>query len=223
MRSRRTLIFSGLVGAAGVLIIAGAVLAIDPSPSLSAPPSAAASPEATQTPTATPTATATPAPLSTPEAPAATPTAAEKPDAQETPDAEPAPQTLKGTLRAGTDADGDAAYFIGHTRLGVGPPWFWGDRNPLAGYVGKSVTVTGHMDDGKPDSAKANAKAKVGDGPEFEVYTVNGMTVRAPGKPPWAGGPKVVGEKHPGYKGWSQGQAGKDKGAKAAPTATQKP
>jgi hypothetical protein len=40
--------------------------------------------------------------------------------------------------------------------------------------------------------------------PEIEVFSVttsDGQTteIRSPGKPPWAGGPKVVGEKHPGF------------------------
>lgn len=40
--------------------------------------------------------------------------------------------------------------------------------------------------------------------PEMEVFSVttsDGHTteIRSPGKPPWAGGPKVVGEKHPGF------------------------
>ncbi len=63
--------------------------------------------------------------------------------------------------------------------------------------------MTGHTETGNPAKAKANAKAK-DSGPEFEVLTVNGKTIREPGKPPWAGGPKVVGPSHPGYAGWSK-------------------
>jgi hypothetical protein len=35
----------------------------------------------------------------------------------------------------------------------------------------------------------------------FSVTTGDGQTteIRSPGKPPWAGGPKAVGEKHPGF------------------------
>ncbi len=213
MRNQKTRLLAIVGAAAVVLAIAGAALAADPSASPSGSPEASASSEATSTPAptlspASPAAQSTPAP--TPKA-AATPVA---PKTTETPDTEPAPATLKGVLTTGTDADGDPAYFIGATRIGVGPPWFWGDKNPLAPYVGKTVTLTGHMDEGKPASTNPNGKAKAAEGPEFEVYTVNGTTVRAPGKPPWAGGPKVVGEKHPGYKGWSQGQAGKDKAPK---------
>ena len=40
--------------------------------------------------------------------------------------------------------------------------------------------------------------------PELEVFSItsgDGQTteIRSPGKPPWAGGPKAVGEKHPGF------------------------
>ena len=69
------------------------------------------------------------------------------------------------------------------------------------------------MKSGNP--AKANAKAK-DSGPEFEVLAVNGKTIREPGKPPWAGGPKVVGPSHPGYAGWSKNH-GNGNGAKASP------
>ena len=206
MRDPKTRLLAIVGAAAVVLAIAGAALAADPSASPSGSPEASAS--------------SSPAPTASPASPAATaatpvaPKAAATPEAAETPDSEPAPSTLKGVLTTGTDADGDKAYFIGTTRIGIGPPWFWGDKNPLAPYVGKTVTLTGHMDEGKPASTNPSGKAKPAEGPEFEVYTVNGTTVRAPGKPPWAGGPKVVGEKHPGYKGWSQGQAGKDKAPK---------
>jgi len=109
-----------------------------------------------------------------------------------------------------------AANGLNGTELSVGPPWFWGTKNPLEPYVGKSVTVTGRMET-DPPSTKANGKANNADGPEFEVYTVNGSKVRAEGKPPWAGGPKAVGERHPGYAGWSNGKADKADKAKAAP------
>jgi len=85
-------------------------------------------------------------------------------------------------------------------RLDAGPPWFFGDKHPLAPFVGKTVTVTGEQ---------------VGD--EVDVETVDGVRLREPGKPPWAGGWKVVGSAHPGWSQekwdrWQQHQA--DKGAK---------
>jgi hypothetical protein len=101
--------------------------------------------------------------------------------------------TLKGTIQSATDADGKAAYTIadgGKTyTLEAGPPWFWGDNHPLKPYVGKSVTVVGEVAEGSTD---------------VDVVSVDGKALRAPGKPPWAGGWKVVGERHPG---WSQEKA----------------
>ncbi len=153
-------------------------------------------------------------------APAAAPSVAPKSAATpkpakptETPDAAEVITTLTGTLTTKTGADGDVGYYIGDAELSVGPPWFWGDKHPLKGLVGQTITVTGHVETGNP--AKANAKAK-DSGPEFEVLTVNGKTIREPGKPPWAGGPKVVGPSHPGYAGWSKNH-GNGNGAKASP------
>jgi hypothetical protein len=99
--------------------------------------------------------------------------------------------TLKGTVAATTDADGGVTYTItadGKTqRLSAGPPWFWGDKNPLKAAVGKTVTISGEQS-----------------GDEVDVLTIDGTAVREAGKPPWAGGPKVVGSAHPG---WSQDKA----------------
>ncbi len=126
---------------------------------------------------------------------AASPTPA---PAAETPDVEPAPTPLTGVLKTVQDADGDTEYLIGTTSISVGPSWFWGTNHPLSGLTG-TVTVTGHMDDGTgAKNDKDTTKVHV---PEFEVYTVNGETIRKAGKPAWAGGPKAVGATHPGYRG----------------------
>ncbi|HYO41696.1 MAG TPA: hypothetical protein VES19_00730 [Candidatus Limnocylindrales bacterium] len=104
-------------------------------------------------------------------------------------------------LNTSKDADGDTEYAIGTTRISIGPAWFWGAGNPLAGLAGETVTVTGHIDDGAgpaKDAASDTSKVRT---PEFEVYAVNGKTVRDPGRPAWAGGPKVVGAAHPGSGG----------------------
>jgi hypothetical protein len=37
---------------------------------------------------------------------------------------------------------------------------------------------------------------------DVSVDTVDGVALRAAGRPPWAGGPKAVGERHPGWKAW---------------------
>ena len=122
-------------------------------------------------------------------------------DPSPTPMAEPTPgpiETLTGVIDTRVATDGDTQYVVGTTELSIGPAWFWGTKNPLTPYVGKSVTVTGRTETGTPP-AKTGTTPKVSSTHEFEVLTVNGTTVRAEGKPPWAGGPKVVGVKHPGY------------------------
>ena len=116
--------------------------------------------------------------------------------------------TIKGTVKQGTDGQGRPSFSLTDGAatwdLSAGPPWFWGDKNPLKAFVGKSVTIVG--------STEAA-------GTELDVETVDGTAIRAPGKPPWAGGPWVVGPSHPGWKPWMAG--GKPgKGAGGAPGQT---
>jgi hypothetical protein len=103
------------------------------------------------------------------------------------------PVTLQGTVSAATDEDGNQRYELtsaGKTyQLDAGPPWFYGDDHPLKPFVGESVTVTGEAAEGST---------------EVDVLAVNGNAIREPGKPPWAGGWKRVGERHPG---WSEEKA----------------
>jgi hypothetical protein len=103
------------------------------------------------------------------------------------------PITLTGTIEVATDADGKATYSMisGGKKytLEAGPPWFFGDKHPLKPYVGKSVRVVGEIAEGST---------------EVDVQSVDGTALRAPGKPPWAGGWKRVGSIHPG---WSQDKA----------------
>jgi hypothetical protein len=107
--------------------------------------------------------------------------------------AEGSPVSLTGTVGTRTDADGDTAYTltVGTTvyDLEAGPPWFWGDNHPLKGLVGKNVKIDGEQAAGSSS---------------VEVFTADGKALREPGKPPWAGGWKVVGKTHPG---WSQAKA----------------
>ena len=78
-----------------------------------------------------------------------------------------------------------------------------GDKNPLGAYVGKAVTIAG--------------TTRAGDA-EVDVETVDGKALREPGKPPWAGGPWVVGPTHPGWKDWmANGKPGKGHGQEHAP------
>jgi hypothetical protein len=122
-------------------------------------------------------------------APSAAPGASDHPG--KGPKASKAPEvavTLRGVVNASKDADGDPGYSMtvdGKTvRLEAGPAWYFGDKHPLAAYVGKTVTITGGQR-----------------GDEVDVETVDGVRIRAEGKPPWAGGWKAVGSAHPG---WSQ-------------------
>ena len=99
--------------------------------------------------------------------------------------------TVRGPIAKTTDAEGETSYTLtanGKTyRLEVGPPWWWGANDPLASKLGGTHEVTGEVE---------------GTANELEVFSIDGTTVRSPGKPPWAGGPKVVGERHPGWKAW---------------------
>ncbi len=117
--------------------------------------------------------------------------------ADPTAEPEPATEDRTGTIEQTTGPDGTVEYTLGGTRLSVGPPWFW-DSSPLAPFVGTSVTVTGAADDGTP-SASAPDAAKADGVPSFDVFSIDGTVIREPGKPPWAGGPAVVGERHPGF------------------------
>jgi hypothetical protein len=98
--------------------------------------------------------------------------------------------TLTGTVGTRTTTDGEVEYTltVGATTLTLdaGPSWFYGDKHPLAAFVGKTVTVVG-------DQATGSTVV--------DVLSVDGTVIRAAGKPPWAGGWKRVGKIHPG---WSQ-------------------
>jgi hypothetical protein len=95
--------------------------------------------------------------------------------------------TVRGTIQKTTDQDGTTAYTMlanGTTyRLSDGPAWWWGTDDPLAAYVGRTVEVIGEVAQGSTD---------------LDVRSVDGKALRAPGRPPWAGGKKAAGEKHPG-------------------------
>ena len=112
--------------------------------------------------------------------------------------------TLRGVVVATKDANGTTSFSMtvnGRTvQLEAGPPWFWGDKNPLAAFVGKTVTITGDQR-----------------GDEVDVDAVDGTALREPGRPPWAGGWKAVGSAHPGWSKdkadrWQQKQSGNGAG-----------
>ena len=102
------------------------------------------------------------------------------------------PITISGTVERGTGEDGEDTYTLtdGGTTytLEAGPRWFF-DAYPLEPYVGAAVTIEGERHPG------SNV---------VDVLSIDGTAIRASGKPPWAGGWKVVGEQHPG---WSQDKA----------------
>jgi hypothetical protein len=151
---------------------------------------------------------AIPALAASPTPTPASPVATEKPQGTETPEGTDKPgkgpktekaetpgvqTTLKGTVGTKTNADGETEYTlaVGSSvyTLEAGPPWYWKDKHPLKPYVGKSVTVVGEQKQGATS---------------VDVQSVDGKLIREPGKPPWAGGPMVVGKDHPG---WSQEKA----------------
>lgn len=102
------------------------------------------------------------------------------------------PITVSGTVETSTDAEGEKGYTVtdgGKTyKLEAGPKWFF-DTHPLEEFVGKSVSIEGEITEGSD---------------VIDVLSVDGKALRAAGKPPWAGGWKRVGERHPG---WSQEKA----------------
>lgn len=103
------------------------------------------------------------------------------------------PVTRTGRIDTSTGADGDTGYTltVGSTvyDLDAGPPWWWGESHPLKGLVGETATIEGEQAEGSTS---------------IDVRVVNGTEIRAAGRPPWAGGWKVVGDKHPG---WTQAKA----------------
>ena len=96
--------------------------------------------------------------------------------------------TLNGTIAKTSDEQGRPTFTLtvnGVTwQLSAGPKWYWKDNSPLGAYVGKSVQVVGTHHEGDTD---------------LDVTSIDGKALRGEGKPPWAGGPKVVGASHPGF------------------------
>lgn len=127
--------------------------------------------------------------------PGATSTEAPKVDKAEKPDkAARGPEIakeLRGVVSSATDAKGRPTFSmtVGGSawELEAGPAWYWGEDHPLKAFVGKTVKVAGTTHEGST---------------ELDVESVDGVAIREPGKPPWAGGPKVQGERHPGWKAW---------------------
>lgn len=113
-------------------------------------------------------------------------------------------KTLTGTVASSEDGKGRPTFSmtVGGVvwELSAGPKWFWAANNPLAAYVGKSVEAVGTYHAGET---------------KLNVDTVDGKALRAPGRPAWAGGPKRIGGRHPGFKDGSH--PGKGQGRANAP------
>ena len=113
-------------------------------------------------------------------------------------------RTLTGTVASSEDAKGRTTFTMTVDgvvwELSAGPKWFWGANNPLATYVGDAVEAVGTYHAG---------------GTTLSVESVDGTVLRAAGRPDWAGGPKRVGGRHPGFKDGSH--PGKGLGRAKAP------
>ena len=111
------------------------------------------------------------------------------------------------------DEDGRSVYYlqVGDEliSLSFGPSWFT-DLGAMFGLesLDGEVELDGNLREMSPnENASDVAKAKAGR--TLKVKTFNGES-RPKGKPAWAGGPKEQGAAHPGYEGWTKGQANKD-------------
>ena len=78
--------------------------------------------------------------------------------------------TVTGVLHKTEDG-----YAVGSRVVSFGPPWYAASSALIKDRLGKSVTVTGSADENEG---------------ELSVRTIDGVTYRAKGRPPWAGGPK---------------------------------
>lgn len=138
-----------------------------------------------------------------------------KPKPHKPPKAAESVITATGTLVIETTG-GQKSYLLKNGgaplyRLSAGSPWYYANGvYPLDKYANQQVTVRGVVEANKGNgNGKANGKNKnKGNSaqqpnstvPQLEVYTINGETIRGPGKPPWAGGPKNN-PNHPGNNG----------------------
>jgi hypothetical protein len=103
--------------------------------------------------------------------------------------------TVTGVLHK--TADG---YVVGSRSVSFGPPWYAASSPLIKDRLGKTVTVTGNAEH---------------DDDEFSVRTIDGVTYRAKGRPPWAGGPKHNGTSASACKAKAKAKAAKAK-SKAA-------
>jgi hypothetical protein len=215
---------AAIVGMLAVALVALPVLGVDPSPSAStgalpsevAPsvePSAGTFTEPSEAPPSAEPSADAPAPATSAEP--VEPDESGEPDEDsegngngQKADKEKAPEhpvTLTGIVGRSSGEDADYTLVVGLKvyRLSAGPHWWWGDANPLAAVFGKNVTIDGEQEEGSD---------------EVDVLKIDGKAIREPGRPPWAGGWKVVGPKHPGWAQWKVDKAdGNGHGRDSAP------
>jgi hypothetical protein len=171
---------------------------IEPSAAASRDPSAAASEEPSAAASAAPSAGGgAPAPAPAASAGATEPDEDDQGDGHGKPDkatkhgaeTPEQPVTLKGIVGRSSDEDGDFTLVVGLKVYRLSAgPRWW-------------------WGDASPLAAVVG-----------KVVTIDGKPIRAPGRPPWAGGWKVVGSKHPGWAQWKvDKQAGKVHGRDTAP------
>ena len=229
MRRNQFRALAAIAALLAVALVAMPALGVDPSGSPSAEPSAAASAAPSSAASAEPTSAASLAPSAAPSASSAAPA----PSRPRRPRPRSPTRTVKAAITAqsptrpprrtrvqrrrehpvtltgivGHPSEDDFTLVVGITvyDLSVGPPWWWGDASPLAAVVGKTVTIDGEQEEGSN---------------EVDVLAIDGKAIREPGRPPWAGGWKVVGSKHPGMgpvEGRQAGRQGPRPGLGAGP------
>jgi|GEM_PF-6189566 len=142
---------------------------------------------------------------------------------------EPADEATNGKTTTGTITMVDGVWYLTPTgggepiELSFGPSWFSDLAALYPDLPEGEVIVGGNLRGSMPnENASEMAMEKAVKDPLIKINTINGQK-RAKGKPPWAGGPKDVGEAHPGYEGWSRGQAEKEANKPPKPEKPAKP
>jgi len=108
--------------------------------------------------------------------------------------------TISGTVESVNDNEFVVSDGTGSITVEAGPSWY----KAIVLVGGEEVSVTGEVDTGKDGTKPAEIEAFsittiTTDGTDGSVVENSTITVKGPGKPPWAGGPKISG--HPGNNG----------------------
>jgi hypothetical protein len=102
------------------------------------------------------------------------------------------------TTRSGTLAKDGERYAVDGAAVSFGPTWYTAVANAAADYDGDGTveTIAAELD-GLVGTA-VTLDGETGRCGDFGAFTINGQVYRSAGRPPWAGGPKVVGAIQPG-------------------------